>query len=202
MSEKHLATIESAVFVPLLQAGVTGSVAAVIGGSLAAMSGGQFFTWAAVVGGVVFLLAWWGSVSWWRSAINPQPEQAPAVYQAEATRLKLSIDWDEGRAGLFDELRISDELFITWACGVGSGKSLGENHWTGAVNPFSKGQYHNFIDRLIFLGIVRPAGKGRSSGYELTGKGRAVCGAILARYGRDTIPPANQSYLSGGANRL
>jgi len=38
---------------------------------------------------------------------------------ANKARLKLSINWDEGRAGLFDELEITDEIFISWAAGEG-----------------------------------------------------------------------------------
>lgn len=194
---KALTTIEAAVLVPALQAGAFGLIVAVIGGTVAWITGSNALRWALLSGGVAGLAAFGTGIAVWRDAIYRANQAANApVYQVETPRLKLSIDWDEGRAGLFDELNISDQLFITWACGVAGGKSLGENHWTGAANPFSKGQYHSLIDRLIFLGMVRKAGKGKSSGYELTSKGRAVCNALLLRYG-DTTHPSDTKYLTG-----
>ena len=193
---KALTTLEAGVLIPGLQAGITGALVGVIGGTLAWIGGGDALKWSLLSGAISGLLALWAGFSAWRSAIyqaNQQPEPVK-VYPVEAARLSLSIDWDEGRAGIFEELQISDEMFITWGKGVASGRSLGENHWTGAKNPFSKGQYHAMLDRLIFLGMVRQAGKGRTSGFELTGKGRAVCNAILARYRQDS--PTGVRYLT------
>jgi hypothetical protein len=153
----------------------------------------------AVIGAVswVILLGWWRRIVEGIHGLDNAPME---IYPVE-TKLSLSVDWDEGRAGLFDDLDISDALFIEWACGVARGKSLGENHWTGAHNPFSKGQYHAFLDRMVFHGIIRQKGKARTTGYTLTGKGRAITSEVLRRYGdQGNHSPNMIGFLSNGQN--
>lgn len=191
----------AALMIPGGQAVLTGAACGVIGGSLAGMlHWGDSLAFGGLAAGLGFSAGLLHGLAWWRGRVQSiigEMQAAPAiVYPAETSQLKLSIDWDEGRAGLFDDLNISDDQFITWACGVASGRSLGENHWTGAANPFSKGQYHAFIDRLSFHSVVRQKGKARTSGFELTGKGRAITSEVLRRYGPETRNPypALQSY--------
>ena len=198
---RALTTLEAGVLIPGLQAGIIGLMIGIVGGTIAMLAGGDLWKWGLLSGAISSLLAFWAGVSAWRDAIysttQPEPVQ---VYQSQA-ELKLSIDWDEGRAGLFDELGITDAQFIAWACGAARGQSLGENHWTGSRNPFSKGQYHAMLDRLLFHNVIKKAGKARNSGYTLSSKGRAVCSAILGRYG-DLPSPVRQNYLPGGDYRL
>ena len=97
--------------------------------------------------------------------------------------LKVSIDWNDGHAGLFSEMGIERDQFIAWCIGAAGGRSLGENHWTGLRGPFSKGEYHQFRDELIQRGLIAQRGKYHSSGFQLTGKGRAVCAEVVRRFG-------------------
>src|SRR3990167_1860369 len=106
------------------------------------------------------------------AGVEPAPIQA-VTYPTE-TRLHLAIDWDQGRGGLFEELDIDDATFIAWACDVARGKSLGEDWPTGRHGRFSKGTYHQFLGRLEFQGVIRKRGRAINSGFELTGKGRAI----------------------------
>lgn len=203
MSEKAQ-TIHTNVFIPIMQAIITGLLFALVAVS----------TWAAwqnVTGWRLFWLALFGSafLAWlvilgrlfvWGDAlhgIQPKPESVTA-FQTETSMLHISIDWDNGRQGVFDDIQITDDQFIQWACEVAQGKSLGENHHTGSAGIFSKGQYHQMIDRLSFMGFVRQKSKAITSGYVLTGKGRAVCDELLKRYGSaPNIPPTDQVYLPG-----
>jgi len=154
----------------------------------AGLSGVAFIAW------LMVLKRW---LSWSDAAVGIMPAPVQAVTYPTETRLHLAIDWDQGRGGLFEELDIDDATFIAWACDVARGKSLGENHWTGKHNPFSKGQYHRFLDRLIFQGVVRRAGRTKNLGHELTGKGRAITDEVLSRYGSPS--PASMAYLKSGA---
>lgn len=191
----------AALLLPGGQAVLIGFASGTMIGSLALMfSWGDPVLYGSLSGAIGFSAGLLHGLTWWRERVTGILREAETttmqVYPAEIPQVKISIDWDEGRSGLFDDLMITDDLFIEWCCGVAAGKSIGENHWTGSANPFSKGQYHNFIDRLESpLGIIRRAGKGKSSGYTLTGKGRAVTGEILRRYG--TPSPALQSYHPG-----
>lgn len=198
---RALTTWQAAVLIPGLQAGVTGLIVGILGGTAAALAGENPLLWGFLSGGLVGLWAWAMGISDWRSAIYQSTQPEPDVIYSSSTKLDLRIDWDEGRSGLFDELNITDEQFIVWACGAARGQSLGENHWTGSSNPFSKGQYHAMLNRLMFHGVIRRSGKSKNQGYELSSKGRAVCSAILKRY--ESLPsPANQSYLPNDNYRL
>jgi hypothetical protein len=149
-----------------------------------------------VAAGVGLGAAWLLGLSWWRERVEGLKPEPELVYPAESTQLQLSIDWDEGRAGIFDDLNVTDEMFIQWACEVAQGKSLGENHHTGSAGAFSKGAYHQFVDRLEFHGFVRQKSKARTAGLMLTGKGRAVCREVLRHYGaHDGTSPTRQRYL-------
>ncbi len=104
------------------------------------------------------------------------------------TPLKLSIDWNDGQAGLFSEIGISRDQFIAWCVGVGQGKSLGENHWCGSKGVFSKGEYHIFRDELERRGLLRPKGRHHAQGFELSAKGAAVVTEVARRFGDNHSP--------------
>jgi len=181
---------------------VTGLFLGVLAGTVAALlAWAKPWLWALSVFAIGGAVAWLLLLYWWQRVIEAQngmtsPEPA-VTYRNE---LRLSVDWDEGRGGLFDDLSVDDATFIAWGCSVARGTSLGENHWTGQHNPFSKGQYHKFLDRLEFQGIVRRAGRSANSPYELTGKGRAIVDELLRRYGGNGNSPAKVAYLQSGRN--
>jgi hypothetical protein len=194
--------LTAAVLLPVAWAAVTGLIGFVLCLSIAAWQGAKnALAIGGMAGALVFGFAWLYALSWWRGVVerivNPEGTITPAAaYPLEAPELHISIDWDEGRAGIFDDLNVSDQMFIDWACEVAKGKSLGENHHTGAANAFSKGQYHAMLDRLEYHGFIRIKGKARTSGYMLTRKGEAVCNELLRRYGSlQAHYPSERRYL-------
>ena len=192
----------SAVVIPSMQALICGVLFALAGVAVYHAWGvrtGWALFWAGLSG--VAFIAWLMVLKRWLSwsdalaGIMPAPVQA-VTYPTE-TRLHLAIDWDQGRGGLFEELDIDDATFIAWACDVARGKSLGENWHTGRHGRFSKGTYHQFLGRLEFQGVIRKRGRAINSGFELTGKGRAITDEVLSRYGSPS--PASMAYLKSGA---
>lgn len=144
-------------------------------------------------------LAWLYLISWWRSVIEGmhgiERTQNLQTVSTETAMLSLSIDWDDGHAGLWADLETERDKFICWAIGVANGKSLGENHWTGAAGIFSKSEYHAMRDGLEYYGLIRPAGKHHSQGYALSGKGRAICSEIARRYSAaQSFSPTHPNY--------
>ena len=98
---RHLLTPMAAIVLPGGQALVSGFVCGVIGGSLAELAGAPPLPWAGVTFGAVSLYAWAVGLSWWRGAIAPQLQAGTGPGGTSETKLELSIDWDQGRAGLF-----------------------------------------------------------------------------------------------------
>lgn len=126
----------------------------------------------------------------WLALIVPKPEKSklqPVIlkHQETNTPLKVSIDWNEGQAGLFSSMGITRDQFIAWCIGANEGRSLGENHWCGSRGVFSKGEYHAFRDELERRGLLRPKGRHHAQGFELTGKGRAVAAEVARRFGEN-----------------
>lgn len=190
----------SAVVVPLFQAALTGFLASVAAGTVAILAHWQDpLTTACLVLAVVTLAAWLIFRAEAVDRLHPRPVvKAEPVQVYQSVTHTLALSWNDGHTG--EWLGLQDwEKFRDWAIGVSSGQSLGESHWTGRTAPFSKGEYHQMIDRLLERGIIRMRGKYHAQGYELTGKGRAVTGEITRRYGN--LPsPTNHRYLAGGAN--
>jgi len=191
-------TVESGVVVPGLQAVVTGLLCGLLACILAGLfHWGSPWSWGGVVGAVAVLLAW---LVFRAEVVERQPgthresnndvifTPRRRVYAGESA-LKLSIDWDSGRSGLFDDLQVSDEMFIAWGCAVASGRSLAEANWTGAAGIFTRSAYHAFLGRMIYHGMVRSRSKAHNQGYMLSAKGEAVTDEILRRYG-GTPPPS------------
>jgi len=101
---------------------------------------------------------------------------------AQDTSLRLAIDWNDGHTGSFSQHEITKHQFIAWCIGVGTGRSLGETHWTGEGAPFTKSQYIRFRDNLLFEGLIRHRGGHYTRGFELTSKGLATCREVIRRY--------------------
>jgi hypothetical protein len=115
-----------------------------------------------------------------------QPEIPPE-------KLHLSIFWNDGHSGIFRKIGVSEDQVIDWCLGAHLGKSLGEVHWCGNGNVFSKPKYLKFRDLLISDGFIRQKGEFHTSGYELTGKGKALCREVYRR-----AAPTPQSAASAG----
>ncbi len=196
---RHLANYENALLIPAAQAiavglstGLTLTFLGTAWGWSDAMEIGGAAACLTVTGAFLHFRGEWSKRMNSLAGIQPVEviQHATTYPQETVSIVKLSIDWDEGRAGLFDDIRIDDETFIAWACGAAQGKSLGENWWTGSHGLFSKGQYHHFISKMIHLGMIRQRGRTYNQGYELTGKGRAVMAEIDRRYGGNVKSPS------------
>ena len=109
---------------------------------------------------------------------------------AQETSLRLALDWNDGHSGSFSQHGITQAQFIAWCTGVGTGISLGETHWTGEGAPFTKSKYIKFRDELLFFGFIRQQGSHYTRGFELTGKGAAMCREVVRRFA--THPPRNK----------
>ena len=109
------------------------------------------------------------------------------VFPTMSKPLKVSIRYNDGQAGLFSEFAIHRDQFIAWCIGADQGRSIGENHWTGAQAIFSKPEYHAFRDELKNRGLIRAKGRHHAQGFELTGKGRALVSEVARRYS-PTLP--------------
>jgi hypothetical protein len=151
-------------------------------------------------GAGVFVVA---TSSTWLLLIVPKTQPVSVskkVYPIETPEpspLKVSIDWNDGRSGVFARMGITRDQFISWCIGVDRGRSLGENHWTGRGAVFSKGEYHQMRDELEDRGILRLKHRHHSGGYELTQKGRAVCAEVARQFGENGSTPPNTRYLPG-----
>jgi hypothetical protein len=177
-------SMETAVLIPLLQAIVTGTVLSVLTGFIVTMVGNErYIEWSIIVFLVSISFGWFAYRAQWSGLPNDSlPNQE---YQVETQSVSLALTWDQGKQGEWID-GLDWIKFSTWAVAVFRGTSMGENHWTGSGNLFSKGEYHRMIDILQSKGIVRMKGKHYSSGYELTGKGRALCRGIESQYGAPT----------------
>jgi hypothetical protein len=174
----------SAIAVPTLQACVTGILTAATAGSLAIVANHDPLTYATLGGSLGMTLSWLYFRHEWYLRVNPQP--LPPIEPMRSFPLEtvvthqLALTWNEGKAGSW--LGVEDwEKFVDWAISAYQGASLGESHWCGARAPFSKGEYHLMLDKLLEQGIIRTRGKYHAQGYELTAKGRAVCGELSRR---------------------
>ena len=178
--------ITDKILVPLLKSVVTGVLLALFTAALYGVSQGVTL-WR------MFWLVLSGCIlAPWLILMLPRPEKydGPVILnpQEVITPLKLSIDWNDGQAGLFSELGITQDQFIAWCVGVGQGKSLGENHWTGSRGIFSKGEYHIFRDELEQRGLLRQKGRHHAQGFELLAKGEAVVAEVAKRFGGNGSP--------------
>lgn len=173
----------------LLQSLITGALIAFPAWALH-----RFYLQPAPFTGFLTILAISAAIAWLSLSRPRNPDQTgpktntPKWLHAYTTapiqkkeKLHLAIDWNEGQAGNFADLDIEKGLFIAWCCGIDAGKSIGEDHWTGSGGAFSKSQYHKFRDELISRGFLRRRGRHHAQGFELTGKGAALCREVARR---------------------
>jgi hypothetical protein len=173
-------TLETAVLIPLIQAVVTGTLLSVLTGiTVTIFWNERSIEYALVVFAVSSVLGWFAYRADWSRKPMLEPE---LTQEFQNETVSLALTWNDGQAG--EMLYGVDWVkFSTWAVAVVRGKSMGENHWTGTDAVFRKGEYHRMIDNLLEKGIIRRKGQHHSIGYELTGKGRALCNGIERQRG-------------------
>jgi hypothetical protein len=131
-----------------------------------------------------FLVLFGGTLIAWLYLLVPrrqlqQPTQTKK--KAQDTTLSLALNWNDGHTGQWVRANLNEDQFIAWCIGAAAGISLGENHWTGTGAVFPKPQYIRFRDLLLLEGMIRQANERKTGGYELTGKGRAMCKEVARR---------------------
>jgi len=179
---RALTTWQAAVLIPGLQAGVTGLIVGILGGTAAALAGGDPLKWGLLSGGLVGLWAWAAGISDWRSAIyqtaNPQPMQPAAI---ETVRLEV-LDLDTPQPwGHWLNLPIQPEAAQAALLSLAEGRDLSMGSLTGRGNPLSRTEFCALRDALINAGLaywINP--RSHSQGCALNVGGRAV----LKRYAR------------------
>jgi len=165
------ATIESDVFVPLLQSLATGIAIAVptVGATL-------WLEWAwytpIAVGGVTTTVTWLQLLGAHRKLLwivetvssladHVQPEQARQTISLEVKHQEL------GRVGRMQFLDlpqgITQDQFLDWAVAVVNGiKTPARSNWVGSGKPFSRDVYDLFVKAMLEAGILRNIpGKGK-----------------------------------------
>ncbi len=192
---KALATWQAAVLIPGLQAGVSGLLIGIIGGTVAALAGGDPWKLGVLTGGITGLLAWWAGVSAWRDAVY-QANQGQAGTQ-EVTTVRLQVlDLDSPQPwGHWLHLPIDPDAAQAALLSLATGRDLSMGALTGRGNPLSRTEFVALRDALITAGLaywINP--RSHSQGCALSVGGRAV----LKRYARlDQLPqPGEESTKS------
>lgn len=176
---KILATIRAAVIVPLLQAGVTGLIIGILGGTVAMLAGASFWTYGLLAGSISGLLAWWAALASWRDAIyaTSPPLQPAAV---ETVRLQvLDLDSPQQAWGAWLNLPIQPEAAKEALILLASGKDLSMGALTGRGNPLSRSEFVALRDALIDAGLaywINPRSHSQGCGLSVGGR------AVLRRY--------------------
>jgi hypothetical protein len=133
---------------------------------------------------LILLVLAGGALLTWLILQLPQRQvlRSSGRVHAQDTTLRLAIEWNDGHTGSFSQHEVTAQQFVSWCIGVGTGRSLGETHWTGEGAPFTKSQYIRFRDNLLFEGLIRQRGGHYTRGFELTEKGAAMCREVIRRY--------------------
>ena len=194
------ANLESDVAAPGIQAAVSGLIAGIGRGGIAAALGAAH-PWAIGlgVGAGALGVAWFvllrdqRALLWEvetltgadldRNGVVGKPEQSPTV------RVEIEERKPKGRGSLsFVHLPCTPEQLETLARGALNGKPLSESAWTRKGRPFSRREFSKVRDELVERGLVRwvnPAA--HAQGLELTLTGRAVFRRIVEAPPRPTL---------------
>lgn len=165
---KDLQNPIAALLIPAAQAMISGLLVGIISAAL----GGDGLAW----GAVAALLAWLVLITRWGDLIREIVHPSPDPGQAAEMTLKIAVLEEQGRAGMFAELRgFSLEQLAILAKGLEAGETMNEAAWTGPGKPFSRSQFYEL--RQVFLS--RGWARWRSSttparGIELSRPGQAV----------------------------
>lgn len=178
---KVLETYSSGVFIPLLQAMVSGFFAAITAAGVAVSfkipePAGVAMTAA----GVVSAVWWWTSQSKWQStrqyAVYGPPVANPAQLQPveaqPAQVVKVEVSQDAGRRMSFYDLPATPAQLATLAAGVLAGRGLAVNSWTGSGQPFTRPEYDRLRSIMLKAGWIRELDKRGS--VTITDAGKAV----------------------------
>jgi hypothetical protein len=179
------ADLRSDVAVPCLQATITGLLATVGGGGVAALVGWDVLGVGAVVGGVATGVAWYlllrqhRDLLWDIETITGVDLDGDGKAGTPATtRLEVTIPATEQHGQqtlILDGLDATPEQLRTWARGMLQGR-MAESEWYGKGRLFSKGQFYalrqEFIERGLMAWVNEQA---HAQGTELTAVGRWVC---------------------------
>ena len=176
---KTLTTIQAAVLIPALQAGITGLIIGILGGTVAMLAGASFWKWALLTGAASGLLAWWAALASWRDAVYQARQEPPKVDQAETVRLEI-LDLDNPQPwGAWLNLAIDPEAARKALTMLADGKDLSMGALTGRGNPLSRTEFVILRDALIDAGLAHWNNpRSHSQGCALSVGGRAV----LRRY--------------------
>ena len=191
---KALTTITAAVIVPALQAGITGVIIGILGGTVAMLTGASFWTWALLTGAASGLLAWWAAIASWREAVYQAFQEPPDVQQVETVRLEI-MDLDNANQnwGAWLNLAIDADAAKLALTMLADGKDLSMGALTGRGNPLSRTEFVILRDALIDAGLAywqNP--RAHAQGCALSVGGRAV----LKRY--SSRVPAHPQNGNGG----
>lgn len=180
---KTLTTIRAAVLIPALQAGITGLIIGLLGGTVAMLAGASFWKWALLAGAASGLLAWWAALASWRDAVY-QAKSEPELKQVETVRLEV-LDLDTPQPwGHWLNLAIDPEAAQEALIMLADGKDLSMGALTGRGNPLSRTEFVILRDALIDSGLAYwQNSRSHSQGCALTIGGRKV----LQRYA-DRLP--------------
>lgn len=180
---KHYQTPGVAVYIPLLQAGVSGILSGVAAGTLAGMLKFYPFHVTGLAFVFVTLLVWVALQLRWsrlvieleqalgvdlnRNGVIDQPEQKQTV--------RLEVKTDNGWK--FAELEGVDLVDLQdLARGVLAGQTFSESSWTGSGRPFSRAQFRRIRDTFVARNWLEwKNADAPAQGLQLTPQGKAVC---------------------------
>lgn len=177
---KYLVTPFGAVFLPMLQALVSGITAFAIAISLAwYFESDKPLVIASLAGSGVFAVGWLAGVSWWRNRVTnaKEKEQQAQVFQS-MTRVEV-ISQDPSGAfiqGAWADFPISQEKLIKMARRVEAGASFTHADLAGNHRPLSRSEFETVRSEFIARGLchwVNP--DAHTCGVSLSRAGQAVC---------------------------
>lgn len=189
------ATRESDVWVPLLQAAITGAFSAlllgIISGVVVHWQGWPWWYAGLTALGVWLLVTsstWlrllsdsrellWKLETWSNRDLDGdgktgEPESREPT---ETVRLEVQQTGNGSNSAFFHDLPTEPALFTTWAQAAINGQSLAVGHWTGNGRPFSRSDYEALLEFLHGAGVVTWQNKDApAQGRRVTRPGKAA----------------------------
>lgn len=197
------ASKEADVWVPFLQAAITGAFSALMLGIIAGcLVYWQAWPWWVVLSVVAMTWLLVTSVTWLR-LMNDSREllwkletwtntdldgdgktgegESKSREPEHVVRLEVEQkDGDAVRHVFFHDLPTEPALFTTWAQAAVNGQSLAVGHWTGNDRPFSRSNYEALLDFLHGAGVVTwQNADAPAQGRKVTRPGKAALKAWL-----------------------
>ena len=176
------ATLESDVFVPLLQSLATGVAIAIPSIGLTIWLRWEWYA-PVMIGGVTATVTWLQLLGahrkllWIVETVSSLVDHGHAPEPAQPKAQKISLEVKHEEAGRMNRMQFLDlpagvtqDQFTDWALAVSGGiKTPARSNWVGSGKPFSRDKYGIFISAMVEAGILRPIpGKGN----RLTSEGR------------------------------